>query len=486
MQEAADLAALRGAAAAVRDRFVTGSDEELIADTALLEEIGRTIDGLRAKAAWQLEWRSRQLLGADRLSFKEGARDGVDLVQVVTGVSHSEAKRRIGIGTALAPVTALGVETGPGPFGNLAQAVLDGEVGIEAARQIVNLHKHTHKRAFPADLVGTIGNLVDDARVLDEERLREAIAHAAEGLDPDGPEEREKRQHRQRTFKFGKTLADGTTSARMVLTPEGLARMREFLQAKRRGIQMVRTEPGSDATGESLGPDWREAGNGTEPSDRDQGQQDYDTFMDGIALAATTEASGAVATSTTHQVVVTVSAADLEARKGRAWTPGVLAGLPMPVVERLVCNGETRLQVTGTNGETLYLSRASRLFSPAQKIALVTSSGGTCQFPGCSVPAPYLEAHHVAWWNRDDGPTDIDNGILLCSYHHHLIHAINSPVEIRRWHGDFYVTPRSWTGDPVREQRQQHAPHLERRHPQRRRRRAAPRTTRLPAGAEPE
>ncbi|HEY2557900.1 MAG TPA: HNH endonuclease, partial [Diaminobutyricibacter sp.] len=25
-------------------------------------------------------------------------------------------------------------------------------------------------------------------------------------------------------------------------------------------------------------------------------------------------------------------------------------------------------------------------------------------------------------WDRDTGPTDLDNGILLCTHHHHRIH----------------------------------------------------------------
>ncbi|WP_177243768.1 HNH endonuclease signature motif containing protein, partial [Microbacterium sp. AR7-10] len=32
------------------------------------------------------------------------------------------------------------------------------------------------------------------------------------------------------------------------------------------------------------------------------------------------------------------------------------------------------------------------------------------------------EVHHIDWWNRDTGPTDLTNGILLCSTCHHRIH----------------------------------------------------------------
>ncbi len=44
-----------------------------------------------------------------------------------------------------------------------------------------------------------------------------------------------------------------------------------------------------------------------------------------------------------------------------------------------------------------------------------------CVFPGCERPAAWCEAHHRIPWSRG-GPTDLDNGCLLCSFHHHLIH----------------------------------------------------------------
>ena len=59
----------------------------------------------------------------------------------------------------------------------------------------------------------------------------------------------------------------------------------------------------------------------------------------------------------------------------------------------------------------------------------------------------------MEWFQRDSGETDISNGVLLCSYHHHLIHAKDSPVEIRRHDGDLYIVPKAWTADPDPSQR---------------------------------
>ncbi|WP_218682750.1 HNH endonuclease, partial [Microbacterium sp. BF1] len=39
-----------------------------------------------------------------------------------------------------------------------------------------------------------------------------------------------------------------------------------------------------------------------------------------------------------------------------------------------------------------------------------------------SITQAELEAHHLRWWQRDGGSTDLDNGVLLCDSCHHRIH----------------------------------------------------------------
>ena len=43
-------------------------------------------------------------------------------------------------------------------------------------------------------------------------------------------------------------------------------------------------------------------------------------------------------------------------------------------------------------------------------------------FPGCLRPPSHCQAHHLKFWTRDQGPTDIDNLALVCAFHHWLIH----------------------------------------------------------------
>jgi hypothetical protein len=38
------------------------------------------------------------------------------------------------------------------------------------------------------------------------------------------------------------------------------------------------------------------------------------------------------------------------------------------------------------------------------------------------MPPNKCRAHHIAWWDRDTGPTSLANLALLCHHHHHLVH----------------------------------------------------------------
>ncbi len=73
------------------------------------------------------------------------------------------------------------------------------------------------------------------------------------------------------------------------------------------------------------------------------------------------------------------------------------------------------------HGRPLNLGRKQRLASHAQWIALTIRDHG-CVTPGCDRPATWCQAHHLRWWERDAGATDLENLALVCSYHHHLIH----------------------------------------------------------------
>ena len=63
--------------------------------------------------------------------------------------------------------------------------------------------------------------------------------------------------------------------------------------------------------------------------------------------------------------------------------------------------------------EPLYLGRARRLASKAQRIVLYSKERG-CTFPGCTAPAYHSQVHHAtADWN-EGGQTNITDETLAC------------------------------------------------------------------------
>jgi len=86
----------------------------------------------------------------------------------------------------------------------------------------------------------------------------------------------------------------------------------------------------------------------------------------------------------------------------------------------LACDAQIIPVVLGGRGEVLDLGRATRTVTRAQRRALIQRDRH-CAHPGCRRPPKRCAAHHVEPWSWD-GVTDLDNLVLLCAYHHHLIH----------------------------------------------------------------
>ena len=117
-------------------------------------------------------------------------------------------------------------------------------------------------------------------------------------------------------------------------------------------------------------------------------------------------------------------------------TPGSMSGsyaftgpVPAATVRKLACEADMLPVVLSGEGRILDIGRAQRLFPPHLRRALHARDGG-CAFPGCTIPGPWTEAHHIRHWSRG-GPTSTDNGVLLCSHHHHEVHKENWRINVR-------------------------------------------------------
>jgi hypothetical protein len=91
------------------------------------------------------------------------------------------------------------------------------------------------------------------------------------------------------------------------------------------------------------------------------------------------------------------------------------------VVRRLACDATLVVALDDDVGHTMYEGRARRDPTPTQRRELWRRDRH-CRFPGCR-NATFVNPHHVKWWKRDRGTTDLGNLALLCEHHHGLVHS---------------------------------------------------------------
>jgi hypothetical protein len=114
-------------------------------------------------------------------------------------------------------------------------------------------------------------------------------------------------------------------------------------------------------------------------------------------------------------------------------------------VRRWACDAEIVPMVLGSKSEPLDVGRVSRTVPDALRRALNLRDGG-CAFPGCTRRPRRCHAHHVNHW-VDGGPTCLANLVLLCRFHHQLIHHGHwtvTMIDALPW-----FTPPAWN-DPDR------------------------------------
>jgi hypothetical protein len=86
---------------------------------------------------------------------------------------------------------------------------------------------------------------------------------------------------------------------------------------------------------------------------------------------------------------------------------------------RLACTARIETVVEDQSGRVVGLGRTSREPS-AQMLRALRHRDGGCRFPGCGTRR-FTHAHHIRWWSGG-GRTDLDNLVMICSFHHTLVH----------------------------------------------------------------
>ncbi len=129
------------------------------------------------------------------------------------------------------------------------------------------------------------------------------------------------------------------------------------------------------------------------------------------------------------KLIATINVADLiAARLG-----GVLDTNTGPItlsaeaIRRMACDAGIHRLITGSDGVVIDYGRQTRSVSDAQ-FDLLTIRDHGCRISGCPIPPGGCDAHHSVHW-ANDGNTDLDDLVLLCWYHHHLLHEQHWSLE---------------------------------------------------------
>ena len=114
-------------------------------------------------------------------------------------------------------------------------------------------------------------------------------------------------------------------------------------------------------------------------------------------------------------------------------------GSPIPIGElRLLARVADILpSIFDAKTQNMWLGRQRRTASDAQRVALMARDEGcVC----CKANPLWCKAHHIIWWSKN-GPTDLDNLLLVCDDCHKKIHLHGWTVDQHPKTRKYYLKP---------------------------------------------
>lgn len=88
------------------------------------------------------------------------------------------------------------------------------------------------------------------------------------------------------------------------------------------------------------------------------------------------------------------------------------------ILEAILCDSITEVVGIAGDGTPLRYGRKSRTVPPSLRRAIIHRDHNRCAIAGCG-SRNRLQVHHIVPWSHG-GPTDPENLITLCWYHHHI------------------------------------------------------------------
>ncbi|PRB14879.1 HNH endonuclease [Microbacterium sp. MYb62] len=376
------------------------SRAQLIAVNDAIGVLQRRLDAVHVEVAAGISRESRAELGAGSLAKQQGFRSPAKLIAATTGVSTGDAQRLVKVGEATAPRTDLIGARLPAKYPLVREALASGGLGAQAAAMIVGLLDRCRVAAGLERIAEGERVLADKAQGLALDDVRKLVVRAEAWLDPDGVEPKEEERRSKRALTMFER--DGMVHLNAVLDAETAAPVVTAI----RGYVTAAFAARQDAPD----PESADADRRTVPMIQADALAVFCAHV--LGCAQRVPLAGAT-------MIVRMSLDDLESGAGSATVDGVDEPVSVGAARRMAAGGGVVPCVLGGASEILDWGREKRLFTKAQRLALVERDGGCAM---CGLPPEMTKAHHIRWWKRDHGPTDLSNGVLLCETCHHRIH----------------------------------------------------------------
>lgn len=395
---------------------------------ALNEQIGRgkrLAESVQALVASEIQRQSRPELGPDSLAKIQGFRNPTQFIAATLGTTTGDAARLVKVGEATTPRMLLSGDTAPARHPHVGQGLSDGGIGAQAASAIIAMLDRVAIRAGAEKVDQAEKLLVSQAAGLPLDALSKLILRAEAWLDPDGVEPREADLAAEtaltiRRDRSGMIVINGkfdpVSGAPVVTALEGMvtAKLRAQRDAENARAAWAPDVPATPLLDETT-----------------DGERRTIPQMQADALVSICEhVLGCDEKDLPLNGVTVVVRMDLETLRegiGTAEIDGIDAPISASAARKLASSASVIPVVLGGDSEILDWGRERRLYSRSQKLALGERDGGC---GGCGLPPQFTKVHHIRWWARDAGPTDLDNGVLLCESCHHRIHDNGWDIQV--------------------------------------------------------
>ncbi len=313
----------------------------------------------------------------------------------------------------------------------IAAAVTTGDLSLAQARLLIETLDGLVDTDGPDADLGRLhaleAQLVAKALKLSLMDLRKVCLDVTARWNPTAWQTKETQRHAQRYLNFTER-ADGMFAITGLLDPASAAPLIAWGDTQVRAAFNQRRDEG-------LGP--------AEPGEA--GRIRADAFVDLARHGMRCDQPGSGISTT---VVIRLSEEALRTELGLGSCDSISTPLTGGQLRRMAVDAGILPLVLGTGSRVLDLGYTKRYFTPEQRLALAERDGG-CAF--CHAPVAWCNAHHIDWWAKDLGRTDLSNGVLLCTRCHHRIH--DDGWQVRATATEVWFIPPA-TVDPTRTPRQ--------------------------------